>query len=374
MHWLPAILILPYTYLLLKIYRSLRKIKPYKPKPEQEVSVSVVVACRNEEENLPNLLRCLSEQEYPKQLFEIIIIDDNSADKSSEVASEFKELANLNVIYNDGQGKKQALKTGISAASGKLVIATDADCIMGKNWIRIIADFYERYDPDLIICPVTVEPKPGFFGSFQELEFLGLQGITAGTAFQGEATMCNGANLAFERDVFLENADKLHPEIQSGDDVFFLHALKKENTSKILWLESPEAIVTTTSFSNLFSFLDQRSRWISKSTAYNDGPTIILGISTLAAVLLQAFFMLAGFADHKFIWVFIIILLLKSIPDFLVLFNTASRYGRKKIMTWFLHAQIVYPFYVLGVILYSFIKQLINLRPANVNSPFRRET
>jgi hypothetical protein len=69
--------------------------------------------------------------------------------------------------------------------------------------------------------------------------------------------MCNGANLAFTREAYLNNSDNLHDEITSGDDVFLLHSLKK-NHSKILWLERSDAIVTTASSPTTSSFSTMR--------------------------------------------------------------------------------------------------------------------
>lgn len=361
MRWLPAILIFPYIFLLLKIYRSLLKIKPFEATTEPTTFVSVVVACRNEQERLPHLLRSISEQDYPEGLFEVIIVDDNSTDKTHEIASGLKEGANIHTIYNKGKGKKHALRTGITVASGKLILTTDADCRMGKNWIRTIAAFYEKHGPDMIICPVQVESVPGFFGRFQELEFLSLQGITAGSAFQKQGTMCNGANLAFTKEAYLKNAVNLHFEIATGDDVFFLHSLKKQIRSKILWLESPHARVTTVSSPTAGSYFRQRRRWISKSTAYNDTFSILLGIVTFVAILLQVSLLVAGIIDQTYLVVFLSVFLLKSVPDFLILHNITSGYGRKELMNWFFPVQLVYPFYVLGVVFYSF------------NFPFRKE-
>ena len=222
MYWLPAILILPYVFILLKIYGSLLQLKTFKVSADPETFVSVVIACRNEQKNLTALIKSISLQNYSKHLFEVIIVDDNSIDKTNEIASGFTPVGNISTINNKGKGKKQALRAGIKAAKGNLIITTDADCRMGRNWIRTIAAFYEMNKPDMIICPVKLESAPGFFGGFQELEFMSLQGITAGSAITKEATMCNGANLAFEREVYFNHAANLNYEINSGDDIFFI--------------------------------------------------------------------------------------------------------------------------------------------------------
>jgi poly-beta-1,6-N-acetyl-D-glucosamine synthase len=367
-HWLPAILILPYFCLLLRICRSLFQIKPYKVSENPVTFISLVVSCRNEQDNLPHLLKCISLQDYPKELFELIIVDDNSEDNTFKTASSFKGIRNLITIYNKGTGKKQAIRSGISISSGALIITTDADCRMAEGWIGTIATFYEKYAPDMIICQVELEAGTGFFRKFQELEFLSLQGITAGTAFSREAVMCNGANLAFTRQTYISHSDNLHDEITSGDDIFLLHSLKKDKDSKILWLESADSKIITAASSSPCEFLRQRSRWISKGKVYSDRFTILLGIVTFVTILLQLSLLVAIVFDLSYIWLYLTVFLIKSIPDFLILLNTTLRYGREDLMKWFLPVQLIYPFYVLSVILFS----VFHSGNRDINSPSRK--
>src|SRR5664280_96832 len=357
MYWIPVILILPYLVILLKIYRGLLKIETFNSSVDPLTFVSVVIACHNEQKNLPKLLESISKQNYPENLFELIIIDDNSTDKTLEIAEDFSYKKNLVILNNSGKGKKKAIRSGITASKGTLIITTDADCIMGSNWMRTIAAFYEFNKPEMIVCPVKIESATGFFGRFQELEFISLQGITAGSALMKKATMCNGANLAFTREAYLEHSQNLHDEINSGDDMFLLHSLKEDKSSRIIWMESPDATVTTKSSPTFNSFIKQRSRWISKARAYKDSDSIGLGIATFVAVLIQLLILIGLFIYPDSIRPFILIMILKSIPDFLILMNTTARYGKKKLMWWFLPAQLIYPFYVLFVILYSLISR-----------------
>jgi len=355
MYWIPVILILPYFFLLLKIYRNLLKIIPFKATLSPSTYVSVIVACRNEQHKIPALLKSISMQDYPKELYEVILVDDNSTDKTFETASEKNIHMKHTVLKNKGKGKKEAIRTGISASEGRLIITSDADCTAGKNWIKTIAAFFEEYSADMIICPVQLDCSKGFFGRFQELEYMSLQGITAGSAMAGNGIMCNGANLAFTRETYLNHMENLHFGLSTGDDVFMLHSLKKEFNPKIMWLESLDAIVTTSSSSDLFSFLRQRKRWISKWHVYNDRFTILTGILTSVAVFLQLSLFVSLFFNISFIGLFLTILILKSIPDFLILQNTTFRYSKNHLMRWFLQAQLIYPVYVTGVVLYSLI-------------------
>jgi len=349
MQWLLLIILIPYIYILLKIYISLSKIKSYHQNSNPEVFVSVIVACRNEEKNLTSLLNSLSLQDHNSDLFEVLVVDDNSTDSTVAVASEFIRMKNLKVIRNNGTGKKLAIRTGVNAASGKLIITTDADCRIEKKWLSTIVAFFDKNRPEMIICPVEVESKSGFFHKFQELEFLSLQGVTAGTAAIGNPVMCNGANLAFTKETYNEHSENLHDELQTGDDVFLLHGIKKKPGNKIMWLESADAIATTRSSETLSSFLHQRARWISKAGSYSDRFTQVLAIVTFVTILLEWFLLIAGIFNPVFLLVLLAAFLLKSVPDFLILRNTASRYHKSNLMKWFIPSQIIYAFYILFV-------------------------
>jgi poly-beta-1,6-N-acetyl-D-glucosamine synthase len=346
MHWLPVILILPYLFMLLRIYTGLRRIKNFEISSEPDLFVSVVVACRNEQKNLPLLLESLANQDYPAGLYEILVVDDNSSDNTYETAARFSTSCKIIALHNKGTGKKQALRTGIEKSAGELILTTDADCIPTRKWIRTIACFYNVSKPDMIISPVLMNRGSGFQESFGEIEFMSLQGITAGTALLKRPVMCNGANLAFRKDAYFRHSGNLHDEINSGDDIFLLHSLKKEKLSVIRWLESEDAIVRTPSPATFRAIILQRSRWISKWKYYTDWYTIILAIVTFVTILLQIGLIAAVIIDSAFAGPVIAVLLLKSIPDFLILKNVTLRYKKPQLMKWFIPAYLIYPLYV----------------------------
>lgn len=354
MVWLALILCLPYFVTLLIIRRHLDAIHRFEPEGDGNgnIFVSVIIACKNEEATLPRILHDLTIQDYPAGSFEVLVTDDNSEDNTIKTARSFIGSLNLKVLKNSGSGKKSAIRTAIYEAKGNLILTTDADCSANSGWISTIVSFYRLNKPHLIICPVMFEEGNGFFGRFQELEFLSLQGITAATAMAGNATMCNGANLAFTHESYLSNEKNLRFDIPTGDDVFLLHSMKKKG-EKILWLESASATVVTKAANGLIPFLKQRKRWASKSTAYRDRFSIFLGIATLLINLIQAVLLTGAIIEPRLLPLFIAVFIIKSIPDFLILLNTTKRYEKTTLMRWFLPSQIIYPFYVLIVTLFA---------------------
>ncbi len=352
MHWLLIFLLAPYFLLMLKLFSVLKKIKAFQPGKVPGLFVSVVVACRNEALYLPELLSDIAGQAYDSDNFELIVADDNSTDHTFKIASEFRGIRNLKVLKSAGQGKKQALKTAIEASRGSVIIATDADCRVGRQWISTTVSYFDGQKPQMIIGPVSPECSRGFIGKFSELEFLGLQAVTAATAAAGYPVMCNGANLAFTRDVYNRHYASIHFNIDTGDDVFLLHSLKAEMGSRIAWLESPEAAVKSRLPERIIPLLNQRARWISKAGYYSDIHTIILAVVTFATSILLAGLFISAIINAAFLPVLAAALALKSIPDYLLLSVTADRYGKSKALKWFLPSAIIYPFYVLAVVLF----------------------
>jgi poly-beta-1,6-N-acetyl-D-glucosamine synthase len=339
--------------MLIKIWNGLKQILPYNPLITPGINISIIIPCRNENENILSLLKDLSHQLYPPENFEVIIVDDNSTDMTFESAIAFKAITKMVVLKTTGQGKKQSLRTGINASKGDLIITTDADCRVGRKWIKTIASFYSEYSPQLIICPVVLSGIDGVLGKIQELEFLSLQGVTAGTLAIGNPAMCSGANLAFTSKSYNNQKDNLHDEIESGDDMFLLTSLKKENGSKILWIESNDVCVATSGSGNIRSFFRQRSRWFSKWKYYRDSYILTLSIVTLITNLLITGTLIAGVFQVKYLALSSVLLLIKSVPDYLILSNTAKRYSKEYLLKYFVPAHLLYPFYVVLIAILS---------------------
>jgi biofilm PGA synthesis N-glycosyltransferase PgaC len=355
MVWPLLIPVLFYFLFIRQIYGYLRIMKPFISEGSSFHKVSVIIPCRNEEKNLPFILGDLESQDYDDDLFEVIVIDDNSVDNTFREASANKGIKRYKVLHNPDKGKKSAIGFGVDNASGELIITTDADCRFGRKWISAHATAYVSAYPDMIIGPVQLKERSGFFGRFKELEFLSLQGVTAGTALAYRPVMCNGANLSFTKEAYLRHSKNLHPEILSGDDIFLLHSLKKDPDSEISWLNSPDGMVTTSQTNSFFSLIQQRARWISKAGSYKDTLSIALAIVTFVTIISIIFFMFAGIINHELWLLFLLSFIIKSIADYPLLKEITKKYQKTSLLKWFVPSQIIYPFYVLVVACYSLV-------------------
>ncbi|MEA3451434.1 MAG: glycosyltransferase, partial [Bacteroidota bacterium] len=264
------------------------KLKSYKKnnnKNNNSSKTSIIIAFRNEEKNLPFIVEDIANQNYPKNYFEVIFVNDHSEDNSVKILEELiKEKNNFRILeLNNYKGKKQALKHGINNSTGDLIVTTDADCRMQKKWLSTICNYYSSIDAKMIVCPVLYTTKKPLlsFGNFQALEFLSLTASTIGSIGINKPLMCNGANLAFEKKTFQKFSNPTKEEIPSGDDTFLLFNINKKYHRKVKYLKNKHAIVTTKPAKNLSVFFNQRIRWASKTKYYKQFFVLFSGFVTI---------------------------------------------------------------------------------------------
>jgi cellulose synthase/poly-beta-1,6-N-acetylglucosamine synthase-like glycosyltransferase len=319
--------------------------------------LSVIVPARNEKKNISFLLDALSQQTYPKNLFEIIIVDDFSTDTTVEIAKK-NSLPNLVLIQpevsSEFSSKKRSIETGIRKAKGELIVTTDADCIPTKNWLETINNFYVKNDAAFIAAPVKFSHNKSLPQLFQSLDFLTLQGITAASVSASFHTMCNGANLAYKKQAFqnvngFEGIDK----VASGDDMLLMHKIWKKYPGKTLYLKNMEAIVTSQPMLSWKDFFMQRKRWASKTLVYDDYRIIIV----LAFVyLLNCLFIALIIASffNSFYWCYVLgFWLIKTVIELPFVYSVAKFYNEQKLVKFLFAFQPLHIFYTVFVGLVS---------------------
>lgn len=336
-----------YALLMLYLARGWQRIKPFSSGANSDrqtlAFASIVIAARNEENNISQCLEDILQQDFPKHLFEVVVVDDNSEDATVDAVNgflgRFENIRLVNLANEPGkaEGKKAAIARGIEKARGELIVTTDADCRCGKNWLASIVSYYLKYQPIMISGPVVFTAKPGFMGSFMKLEFLSLVASGAGGIGMGKPLMCNGANLAFRRDVFLMDEINITGSgFASGDDMFLMHSIAERlGVGKVHFLKCKDAIVKTPSPASLRSFFMQRIRWGSKTRAYpNTFTASVALIVFLNSITLFASTVMLWFQPQAFIPV-MISWSLKAIGDFFVLYPATKFLSERKLL-WLL--------------------------------------
>ena len=317
---------------------------------KNNIKTSVLIAARNEGNNIEKLLKSIYNQTFSKELFEVIIIDDHSEDNTKLVVENFiKEHKDLNLkIFNaEKEGKKLAISQALHIAENEFIIVTDADCYLKETWIESIVNFYKEKGCKMILAPVLLSPAETFFEKIQVLEHLSLIGSTAGSAAIGFPVMCNGANMAYEKAAALE-VEKLRKDfnIPSGDDMFLMEQfVKKYGSKNVKFLLSKAAIVKTKTCKTISEFFRQRKRWVSKTKSYTSWKIIFTALVVLffnlsiISLLINALF-------NPALWIYYFLLtFLKFLIDFPLLKKITNFMNHESLLRWTLLLEFIYPFY-----------------------------
>ncbi len=318
---------------------------------ENKNIISCIIAFRNEENNITELIKNLSSQNLKNTKYEVILIDDFSTDNSYSKAVELcSKLPNFSVLKNTDKGKKSAIKTGVNNSQGNYIVTTDADCIHTKKWLEIIYNFISKNNSDFVSAPVFMKSKGTLFENFQQMDFASLIISGAGAIGMRNAIMCNGANLVVRKSIYLKAIDSINNKYASGDDMFLLQYCKK-NHKKIEFLKSQDSIVSTFALSSFKDFLNQRARWTSKSKGYSDIFTLYIAWLVLLANI--SFVILFFYMFSVFTYITWIPLSLKILSDYILINSGKEFFGFKLNLLEYILFSFIYPFSILIIIFYS---------------------
>lgn len=336
-------------------------IKPSVTKHSQNnlPGLSVIIAVRNEASNIPDLLKHLKLQDYPKEKFEVILSDDHSDDQTLQLLKNLTaEMSNFSCITapaGSKPGKKEAIARALKIARGSIIVFTDADCHMNPEWLRHIGNEFHDTNLQMLLAPVEIQINTRkIFSAIQSLEFMSLQGVTAGAANLNKPVMANAANMAC-RKVAIEKVktSMSGKNYLSGDDMFLLHAIKKIYPKSIKYSKNLQAVVETKAAPGLRNFLTQRARWSSKSVAYKDFFTLFTGAAVAGLNILIVTGILAGLFVPDLLYPTLIIWGIKTLIDFPLIYGVAGFWGKKHLLWLYIPLQVIYPFYVFFTLLYA---------------------
>ena len=269
------ILTIHYALFLLKIYFGLDKLNGASQQNIPQEFVSVIIPFRNEEKNILKTYDNLINQNYPKEKFELIFVNDSSDDNSLKILNNLSTQENVFIFsvpndYSINAHKKRAIRFGIEKSKGEIVVTTDADCIHKKDWLKNLSKFMDN-ETGFISGPVEFISDSNLFSKMQRLEFAGLVITGAGLIGSGNPIICNAANIAYRKKVFEEvGGFSYQMSLSSGDDELLMQKIHRDTNYKIKFALDKNAIVSTEANPTLKDFYHQRKRWASKGLFYGD--------------------------------------------------------------------------------------------------------
>ena len=324
--------------------------------------VTVLAAARNEESGIHLTIEDILAQDYPKELTEIIMVDDHSTDRTSSIIAGYADrgvkLLQLNEDKPLNSYKKKAITEAIKLSSGELIIATDADCRMGNKWLSTVVGYFEKEQPVMISSPVSYFEERSLFERMQSLEFYYLIGMGAAFIGNRRASTCNGANLAYRKDIFYEvGGFKGIDDLASGDDELLLQKVAQRFPGRIGFLKQYDAVVFTHAKHTLKEFLQQRRRWASKSVKYKDKRVVAIIVSIWLFNVSLIVNLTLGFFNIYFIKLLVLQLLLKYLFELAFLLPVSTFFRRQKLVMLLI---IIIPVHI---IYFIYIGMLGNAQP-----------
>ena len=347
-----CLLILLYSYYFNKLvlFQQENKIKSI-------TGFSIIIPAWNEALNIRKSVISILENNYPKELFEVIVVDDFSTDNTGAIVTELQqEFDNVKLILLKdhinsklNSYKKKSIELAVSFAKHEWIITTDADCIAKNTWLQMLDAFIQKTNAVFIAAPVKFINSGSFISIFQCLDFVSLQGITAASVSAGLLSMCNGANLAYKKEAFYAvGGFKDVDNIASGDDMLLMHKIKKQFPGKLTYLFSKDVIVSTPPMPDWKSFINQRIRWASKATSYDDKKIffVLLFVYIFNLVLLMLPFLSFFYFPLFFLW--LILLVTKIFFETIFMMPVSEFFGEQKLMWWF---PLMQPFHILYTVI-----------------------
>ena len=350
-------------------------LKPAYRTGRPQTKITVIIPARNEESNIAACLDSVCNQSYPKDLYEVLVVDDHSTDNTTAIARKYGSqnlaLITLKDIMGDGEinsYKKKAIEAAIQRSTGELIVTTDADCIVPQNWLQTIASFYEEHQPQFLAMPVAFLPSPPVGGEgpgvrfikiFQTLDFMTLQGITGASVYKKMHSMCNGANLAYTKKAFeavggFSGIDT----IASGDDMLLMHKIYRRYPDRVMFLRSKEVIVQTEPVRSVGEFFNQRIRWASKANKYDDKRIFwVLLLVYLVNALLLTLPVISVFNNIQYpifnvqcsmFGVWLLLLAAKTITELVFLYPVAKFFSKQKLLWLF---PLMQPFHIIYTVI-----------------------
>lgn len=341
------------TVLLYYYFAVFGKFAFFKPQPAPNNKlepVSVIIAARNEFDNLQKNLLTILEQDYPD--FEVVVVNDCSWDGSQAWLEELQKsqprLKISQIIEQEKYptGKKFAVTMGIKAAKYDLLLFTDADCEPASDqWIR---NMQSRFTPgkDIVLGFSPYRKTKGFLNQFIRFETLITAQFYFSMALRNNPFMGVGRNLAYRKDLFFKHKGfASHQHIMSGDDDLFIN--QAATTTNVAIEIDSASFVNTDAKTTFDSWSNQKSRHMTTGKYYKTEHKRVLG-TYYSAIILYYTFVATNLIVNIYTWPIVVgIFAVKYISQSVVFYFSGKKLKYQSLVFNLLVLDIVYLLYMI---------------------------
>ena len=227
--------------------------------------VSIVVSARNEEQDLPACIDALLDLKYPKELLQIILVNDRSTDATAHIVNEAAKLHNhINAYHsvdfaeNGLEAKARGLSIGMQHATGEWIFITDADGRVQPEWItHMLSGDLSKVG---MIGGVLAIRAKGLLGRIERAVWAYVQLFNVGMSGWGLPFISVGPNMAIRRSIYLDAGGLEAADFTVAEDLA-LFSMVEKSTYSVVTQKSPQTTVLlepVPSYAHLFS---QQRRW-----------------------------------------------------------------------------------------------------------------
>ncbi|MCX8057172.1 MAG: glycosyltransferase [Ignavibacteria bacterium] len=238
---------------------------------ENKLKASIIVPFRNEAHKLRRCVLSILQQNFERDRYEIILVDDNSNDDYLNSIYDLIEKEKIRLIkLENHSGKKRAIEKGISEAANEIIVTTDADCYHSKNWLKSLIETFDE-QTGFVAGKVVYSKTKNLFEEFQKIEFASL--VSIGSAFIGNniPLLANGASCAYRKDLFFQvGGFQDNINLASGDEEFLMQKIHFDTEYEVKFCAARESVTFTEPIHSIKKFINQRKRWVSKVPFYRN--------------------------------------------------------------------------------------------------------
>lgn len=266
----------------------------------EEAMISIIIPAKDEEENIEAIIESTLNQNYPKDRYEIIVVNDRSKDRTRELAEKFTaDNSNLKIINvtEPGRaltGKQNALNIGIKEAEGEIIVLTDADCVVNRNWIRSMNKFFYDKDVGLVVGKTEImeEEKKSFLYKVQVMAHRMLMEVAQVPIIFGFYTSGMGNNIAFRKKGYDELGGYEGLGSSILDDEILVRGFARKGY-KIAAAFNQNAVVETKYMDSYAKLFKQHKRWVLGSLNIFT-PSGLLSFSLYALNIFTVYLLVTG--------------------------------------------------------------------------------
>jgi len=314
------------------------------PKSETLPPVTVIIAARNESDNLYNNLPFILDQDYPN--FEVIVINHQSIDDSPYILDAYaQQYPNLRVISVEKNkhlkyGKKLPLTIGIRGAKHEHLLFTDADCRpASRNWIKSMARHFSE-KKQIVLGYGPYNHEKGLLNRFIRFDTVWIALNYFSFAKARLPYMGIGRNMAYTKSAFnAANGFKSHYALSSGDDDLFIQdAAKKRNY--IINID-PDSFCYSDGAKTWGKLFRQKARHYTTTEKYRVIKKWMLGIYPLTLLMMTTSFVILCF-NRNFLWLTLAIYLFVLIWKWIILGKSFKKLRASKFIVWLPVLDVLY--------------------------------